>query len=128
MYLANRPHLIWYRRASRSQSSGAAVMAIRPISRPEFDRFGPARAPEAEAMMDEREWFADDGGCVTGVLALDRTDLDWFVVVLGRDERGQFRAIDVESCIKNIDQARDELMARMEQAVSSGLTVFPQGD
>jgi hypothetical protein len=103
-------------------------MGIKAISRREFDQLGPARAPEAEEMMDEQEWFADDGGCVTGLLALDRTDRDWFVVVLGRDEQGQFRAIDVESCIAHVDQARAELLERMARAVATGLTVFPQAD
>jgi hypothetical protein len=102
-------------------------MGIRPVSRIEFDQYGPARAPESETIFDETEWFADDSGVVIGVIALYKSDHDWFIGVLGRDERGIFRAIDVESCIGNIDEARVQLIKKMEEAVSTGERVFPQG-
>jgi hypothetical protein len=102
-------------------------MGIRPVSRIEFDEYGPARAPESEMIFDETEWFADDTGVVIGLIALDKRDQDWFIGVLGPDERGVFRAIDVESCIENIDDARAQLIKKMEGAVSTGERIFPQG-
>ena len=101
---------------------------IRSISRTEFDSFQPSRAPAAEQMFDEVEWFADDAGFVIGVVARDRTDHDYFVGVLGRDQSGKFRAIDVESCIANVDDARSQLLAKMEKSLATGETVFEQGD
>ena len=103
-------------------------MGIRPVSRIEFDEDDPARLPESEEIFEETEWFADDGGTVIGLIALDKVDKDWFIGVLGRDERGTFRAIDVESSLENIDVARIQLIAMMEKALATGLTVFPQGD
>src|SRR5260221_10364508 len=103
-------------------------MGIRPVSRTEFDEYGPARAPESEAVFDETEWFADDDGVVIGLIALDKSDRDWFIGVLGRDERGIFRAFDVESCIENIDDARVQLIKKMEDALSTGERIFPQGN
>jgi hypothetical protein len=103
-------------------------MGIRHLSRIEFDAYDPARLPESEEIFEETEWFADDIGIVIGVIALDRSDRDWFIGVLGRDEHGVFRAIDVESSIETIDDARVQLIAMMEKALATGLTVFPQGD
>jgi hypothetical protein len=103
-------------------------MGIRAVSRREFDSYGPARAPESEDVFEETEWFADDGGVVIGLVAIDKSDRDWFVCVLGRDERGTFRAIDAESCIRNADDARAQLIAMMNGSLATGLTVFPQPD
>ena len=103
-------------------------MSIRPVSRIEFDSYQPARLPESEEVFEETEWFADDGGVVIGLIALDKVDKDWFIGVLGRDERGTFRAIDVESSIESIDTARVQLIAMMEKVLATGLTVFPQGN
>ena len=98
------------------------------MSRAEFDAYDPARLPESEEVFQETEWFADDGGVVIGLIAIDKADKDWFIGVLGRDERGTFRAIDVESSLQNIDDARIQLIAMMEKALATGLMVFPQGD
>ena|SRR6478735_8611919 len=103
-------------------------MGIRRVSRAEFDAYDPARLPESEEVFQETEWFADDGGVVIGLIAIDKADKDWFIGVLGRDERGTFRAIDVESSLQNIDDARIQLIAMMEKALATGLMVFPQGD
>ena len=104
------------------------TLPIRSITREQFDAFGPYRASEAELILDELEWFADDEGIVIGLIALDKADHDHFVGVLARDQRGTFRAIDVDSCIAEIGVARTELMRRMEQVLATGETVFPQRD
>jgi hypothetical protein len=76
-------------------------MAINSISREEFDAYQPARTPNIEALVEEVEWFADDRGVIIGALARDRTDNDWSFVVLGRDERGAFRAIEFDVSIED---------------------------
>ena len=103
-------------------------MSIQAVSRTDCDKFEPVRSPPAETLFEEVEWFGDDKGIVIGVITLDRSDKDWAVVVLDRDERGRFRAIDNEVSIENLDDARDLLMAKMNQALAKGETVFPQGD
>src|SRR5688572_21411739 len=103
-------------------------MAIRSVTKQEFNKFKPARSPMSLTMIQEVEWFADDAGNVIGVLAQDKFDKDWSVAVLGRDERGSFRFIDGTTCIQNQSDARTELKKRMEKAVTTGDTVFPQGD
>ena len=103
-------------------------MGIQSVSRSQFDAYGPVRASNIDDILDETEWFADDDGIVIGVIALDKADKDWLIAVLGRDDRGDFRAIDVESCIENADAARSQLIAMMEKALASGEKLFPQAD
>jgi hypothetical protein len=45
-----------------------------------------------------------------------------------RDERGKFRAFDIAASIERRDVARKELTARIERAVATSATTFPQGD
>jgi hypothetical protein len=101
-------------------------MGIRSVSRSEFDAYDPVRSENIDEIVKEAEWFADDDGIVIGVIALDKADQDWFIAVLGRDVRGDFRAIDVESCIRKIDDARSQLLAMMEKALATGERTFPQ--
>jgi hypothetical protein len=103
-------------------------MPIRAISRGDFEKFKPARHPILSVTIDEVEWFADDDGVVIGVLARDKSDKDWSIAALGRDERGEFRMIDGAVSIANQDDARTELKAKMEKALASGDKMFPQGD
>jgi hypothetical protein len=46
---------------------------------------------------------------------------------MGRDEVARFRAIDQEINYKTVDDARVELFKKMEEYVSAGEKVFPQG-
>jgi hypothetical protein len=101
-------------------------MGIRSVSRREFDAYDPVRSENIDEIVEEAEWFADDEGIVIGVIALDKADRDWFIAVLGRDVHGDFRAIDVESCIGQIDEARSQLLVMMEKALATGARTFPQ--
>lgn len=76
----------------------------------------------------EYEYYADEAENVLGVLILDATDRDWNLVVLGRDERSAFRAIDVEVSIGLRQEALQRLFKKIISHADSGQTVFPQGD
>ena len=103
-------------------------MSIHAITRTEFDKFKPWRLLTAEMLFEEVEWFADDKDIVIGVITLHRYDKDWAVAVLGRDERRDFRAVDNQVSIETLDEAHNLLIGKMEKALASGKTVFPQGD
>ena len=103
-------------------------MAIKRITRAEFDRFEPQRAAEAEEVFEEVEWFRDEGRTVIAVLARHRADDDWAYAVLGRDEHGTFRAFESEVGFPGPDETRTELLGLMEHIVAAGISVFPQGD
>ena len=102
-------------------------MTIYAITRAAFDKFKPARPTAAETLFEEVEWFADNSGIVIGVITLDHSDRDYGIVVLGRDERGNFRAF-AEYRVDQLDDARDVLKSKMEKALASGKTVFSKGD
>src|SRR4030081_1042203 len=104
-------------------------MAIRAVSRKEFDRFRPTRIPVPDLTIEEVEWFADDDGIVIGVITRDSSDREWAIAVLGRDtSRGTFRAFDADANFGKLDSARLLLFAKMERALASGRKVFPQDD
>ncbi len=77
-------------------------------------------------IADEREWYKTMGGEVLGIIIRDQIDNDWVYVVLGPDEHGEFRSIDVESSIVDHVAARTRLHAKMTKLAESGQRVFPQ--
>jgi len=92
-------------------------MPIQSIPKREFDRLGPGRGPMVESLIEEVEWFADDEKTVIGVVARDRSDNDFSIAVLGRDEQQKFRAIDTDVSIETATDARAQLIAKMERAL-----------
>lgn len=78
-------------------------------------------------MSREVEWWSDTQERVLGIVLLDLTDNDWAWIVLGRDERGLFRAIAVNASIASQDEARSALHGALIEHASSG-EVFPQHD
>ena len=101
-------------------------MAIRPLSIREFDRFNAARATVARHTDRAVEWFADDAGAVLGAIAYDQSDLEWSLVVLGRDPRGQFRAIDRNNGLRALDDARRLLVEKMAVALTTDAVSSPR--
>jgi hypothetical protein len=96
------------------------------ISLTEFNaRMDRANAPVTPFNVALEHW-TDRQGVLLGVITIDRIDGDYGIVVLGRDERGQFRAVDVACSHPSLDQARDALKATMRKIAESGATMFPQ--
>ena len=100
------------------------------ITREQFDAFDPMRNEDLMAMgiIEEREWYRDETGNLIGVLVADQIDGDWGYVVLGRDERGRFRAVEQGSSIGSSDGARTKLLEVLRQLETTGQAVFPQSD
>ena len=99
---------------------------ILSIPKTEFDEFKPA-VFWAGDIVEEKEWYVDPAETILGILTVDSTDKDWGYVILGRDERGQFRAFDVKVNVETEDEARELLIEKMTQIHDSGETVFPKG-
>jgi hypothetical protein len=100
---------------------------IIPCSKERFDAFTLwVKDPIASAIALELEWFRDADDIVIGTLFLD-SDTTYNYVVMGRDEIGQFRAIDFGIDYDDRDNARADLLAEMDAKVSSGERIFPQG-
>lgn len=93
------------------------------ITYDEFNaRTGHAYARGARGNIAEEHW-AEAKGRFLRVVVRDWIDSDFGWVLLGRDIKGQFRAIDMAASLPTLKQARDGLEAAMA-AMIGGL--FPQ--
>jgi ribosomal protein L30 len=97
-----------------------------------FRRFnalgGYARNPATVTYLEEAEWYATADERVLGMVVRDLEDDDWGWIILGRDERLRFRAIDVMSSLPSIVRARADLMEKMEFHEGEPDEAFYQGD
>lgn len=103
-------------------------MAIISITQSEFDAFKPSRSPLIASITEEVEWYADSARTIIGAVSYDKTDSDWSYVILGRDERRSFRAIQAQSAIEDRETAKTQLQQAMAKVEASGQTVFWQAD
>jgi ribosomal protein L30 len=105
------------------------VIEIKPLSRRRFDALaGYARSPQLVLFAEELEWYASRDERLIGMLLRDRTDSDFVLAILARDERLCFRAIDVDVSLPTLDAAREELFARMKKEYPKPDAAFYQGD
>ncbi|SDG68005.1 glycosaminoglycan attachment protein [Paraburkholderia phenazinium] len=86
------------------------------------------RSPAAAYVSQELDWFANDDETLLATLLLDTVDGDYVGVVLGRDEMGRFRCIDVESSLPTKEDAEAWIQRAMAWHGRDKQTTFPQGD
>lgn len=104
-----------------------AESGVKPLTPERYNAFiAWTRTPIAGFVTREDEFFATEGENLIGVILMDRTDRDFGYVVLGRDEKGRFRATEVDSSMTKT-QARHALFAKLKEIQASGETMFPQG-
>ena len=106
-------------------------MSFTPISKDRFNSFFYGRTPFVKIFSKEIEWFEFRSNDVTllSVVLFDKTDKDLNAVILGRDLRRKFRAIDIVVSKNTMEELNDDLNSRIEKLVaahSDGL--FFQGD
>jgi hypothetical protein len=89
---------------------------------------GYIRHPAFVRVVQEYDWLATDDERVLGVLTWDRSDHDFGWIALGRDERRQFRAVEVNSSLPTTEAARAELIAAMARLQAGPDEEFFQGD
>jgi len=85
------------------------------------------RCPAAAYVSRELRWFSNNGETLLGVLLLDTVDDDFVGVILGRDEGGRFRCIDVESSIPTEDEAAGWIERSIGWHGRDDGKIFPQG-
>ena len=105
----------------------ATPPAIMPLTRARFSALCYSRKPVAALMSKEVEWWSDAQELVLGIVLLDLSDNDWAWIVLGRDEQGLFRCIDVNASVPTQGEARTALHIALAQHAASA-EVFPQQD
>jgi ribosomal protein L30/L7E len=107
---------------------GVAI-EIKPLARRRFDALaGYARKPEFALIAEETEWYASRDERVIGMLVCDCVDNDFGWIVLGRDERLRFRAIDANSSLPTADEARRDLFEHMKEQYAKPDMAFHQDD
>jgi hypothetical protein len=91
----------------------SAISGIKRLTRARFNALCFSRTPPAAMMSREVEWWSDTEERVLGIVLFDLTDKDWAWIVLGRDERGLFRAIDINASIATQEDARAALLVAL---------------
>jgi hypothetical protein len=84
--------------------------------------------PQIILYIQEIEWYAENNERLLGIVTVDRIDHDFGWVILARDERLRFRAIDVNTSLATRDAARHELFTRLVAHQSEPDEAFYQGD
>ena len=102
---------------------------IKSLSRMRFEALaGYIRNPGTTLFIEELEWHSTTDERVIGLLVRDRVDHDYGRIILGRDERLRFRAINVETGLATPDIARESLFAQMKKEHAKPDEEFHQGD
>ena len=105
------------------------VTELKPLSRRRFEALaGYTRKPEIVIFIEEIEWYATADERLIGMVVHDRIDHDFGWVILGRDERLRFRAIDVSSSLPNVDDARRQLIDAVNEQYHLPDKSYHQGD
>ena len=115
----------FYRKVGKAYQDKTAFV-LKNISRDEFHSL--FLGPPTMVHLCEVEWLADVIARVLGVVIHDLYDNDWGYVVLGRDERDVFRAIDMKASLPTREEASNKLRETMVTHLSTGAEIFPQGD
>ncbi len=91
-------------------------MTIRQLSEIRFNALaGYTRNPRLVRVVQEFDWLTTDDERVIGLLVWDRHDHDFGWIALGRDERQQFRAVEVKSSLPSAEAARAQLSEVMQR-------------
>ena len=85
------------------------MIEVKQIGLRRFDALaGYARSPQIILYVKEIEWYATTSERLVGMLTHDRIDHDFGWVILGRDERRRFRAIDVNTSLPDFVALRGD--------------------
>lgn len=103
-------------------------MPVLPLTKPRFEALLYRRMPWTEMVTRELEWWSSGDETLIATLSLDLTDNDYSWIILGRDETGVFRGIDLSVSNPTIEEARIGLHAKLEEIAATHEQEFPQGD
>lgn len=105
------------------------VTELKVLSARRFEALaGYTRKPEIVLYVEEIEWFATPDERLIGMIVHDRIDHDFGWVVLGRDERLRFRAIDVGVSLPDRDAAYVHLLEAIKVQYGLPDESYHQGD
>ena len=109
----------------KSTSLTGLRVYVTPIKKSEFSAVCPFSANETWPFKEEG-WFIDETESFLGVVVKDKADQNWGYVILARDERFIYRAIDTAHSRPTRERARIELQLAMAKLVMQDQRIFPQ--
>lgn len=86
------------------------------------------RLPSILLFIKELAWFSTADERLIGVITEDRQDQDFGWVLLGRDERLRYRAIDQNASLATVESSREQMFAAMARHVMLPDEAYHQGD
>ncbi|WP_371765494.1 hypothetical protein [Massilia sp.] len=106
-------------------------MKFNKISQERFNAYFYGRRSMARIFATEIDWFEVKTEEVTLLATVLRCEIDkdFNAVILGRDMRKKFRAIDIISSVDSSEELLQQMDSRIEKLVASHVDgYFPQGD
>jgi hypothetical protein len=104
---------------------------MRKVTKRQFDAFCYARQPlvQARVIAEEIAWFKVFNKKLIATIIFDKTDEDYGYVILGRDSRQIFRAIEVSSTFfPTQEEAHIDLERCILKYENDGREIYPQDD
>jgi len=102
---------------------------MKSISKRQFDAFCYVRQAATSLFSEEILWFESGDKKVLAIVIQDLSDGKYGYVILGRDARNLFRAIEVSPDFKSsIPNLLDDLSIRLHYYCHDGQPNYPQGD
>lgn len=89
---------------------------------------GFCRRPETLFLIKEIEWFQAENEAVLAVLAMDKTDGDFTVIILARDKRLRYRFIQQTDFFENKAEALEEVKLLLNSVLEDLSIYSDQGD
>lgn len=89
---------------------------------------GYARQPDVSYMAEEIGWYEHGDERVLGLLVRDRGDNDFSGLILARDRKLRFRAVDMTGFYAHPRNAEVELRREMERIAAEPDAEYDQGD
>lgn len=103
-------------------------MEARPLTHVRFEALLYRKSPRTHFILKELEWWTNKAETLIATVGLDLVDHDYSWIILGRDETGVFRGIDLNTSLPSLEAARSEQNQRIEELSKDNPQEFPQED
>lgn len=117
------------KRKAQAKAEIKIPAGVQEIKKRQFDAFCFSRHPMARSTANEKQWFIAYDKKILATVFMDNIDGDFGFVIMGRDSRKVFRALEVSSSFKSTElQARNALLKAIKKYRDDGKSDYPQGD
>jgi len=87
-----------------------------------------SKSPFLEGFGEEFGWYSNEDESLLGVFVLDLIDHDYSCAILGKDEVGKYRAIEITVSNTTLEELFVWMIEIFTTYSDSGQKIFPQGD